>query len=309
MTFEQQAEQFIKAIQNRKRRPATEATVRTYESSLKRILPVLGHLEVSQVNNAGLKILVKNLLDAELAPGTIGRIIAVVRLVVASAVDENGEKLYSRSWNYEFADVPVVVARERKAPMIGGIAVSRSISKAFGAWKGLYALLAGSGLRIGEALALYAGPEDPIQSTWDPETATIYVKSTVVNGHIQPSPKSEAGIRQVDLTPELNDFLKATLSPVTGELLFTNDRGGIVNNVTLYKHSKQDGVPGYHSFRRFRVTHLRQGTTPEGLIKYWVGHEDGSITDRYDRIRENLAARKRFVQQAGLGFELTEASV
>jgi integrase len=75
--------------------------------------------------------------------------------------------------------------------------------------------------------------------------------------------------------------------------------------MTAVNHLKKANIPGFHSLRRFRVTWLRKAIVPEGLTKYWIGHSSNqNITDRYDKIRFDVVARKQFAVQAGLGFKL-----
>jgi len=39
----------------------------------------------------------------------------VVKMVVASAINENGEELYPRKWNHEFLDLPEVKNQKQPA--------------------------------------------------------------------------------------------------------------------------------------------------------------------------------------------------
>jgi integrase len=61
---------------------------------------------------------------------------------------------------------------------------------------------------------------------------------------------------------------------------------------------------GFHSFRRFRVTHLRKQGTPEDLLRFWIGHGDKTITDRYAKLRNDRSFRKAVAESAGIGFAL-----
>jgi hypothetical protein len=62
---------------------------------------------------------------------------------------------------------------------------------------------------------------------------------------------------------------------------------------------------GYHAFRRFRNTHLRNRTEcPEGLRKFWLGHADENMSDRYDKIKEDETFRKEWAERCGFGFKL-----
>ncbi len=56
-----------------------------------------------------LKDLVGKLVAEDLAPKTIGELVSVVKKVVASAVSDDGEKLFPRDWNPEFIDLPAVI--------------------------------------------------------------------------------------------------------------------------------------------------------------------------------------------------------
>jgi NADPH:quinone reductase-like Zn-dependent oxidoreductase len=62
---------------------------------------------------------------------------------------------------------------------------------------------------------------------------------------------------------------------------------------------------GNHAFRRFRNTYLRNRTEcPEGLYKYLMGHAGESMSDLYDKIKEDVPFRKKWAEQCGFGFEL-----
>lgn len=59
---------------------------------------------------------------------------------------------------------------------------------------------------------------------------------------------------------------------------------------------------GFHAFRRFRDTHLRKSRVPDGLIQFWMGHAPESMTDLYDKVRDDAEFRRFASEQAGLGF-------
>jgi len=63
---------------------------------------------------------------------------------------------------------------------------------------------------------------------------------------------------------------------------------------------------GSHAFRRFRNTYLRSHTlTPDGVIKFWMGHAGENMSDLYDKIRQDMKFRRELVEKAGLGFEIS----
>ncbi|HEX8879848.1 MAG TPA: hypothetical protein VF749_07455 [Candidatus Acidoferrum sp.] len=79
-----------------------------------------------------------------------------MKAVVASAVHQNGERLFPRTWNEEFIDAPVV--KYQKQPSTDKKGMESILKEAVGQYRVLYALLAGCGaLRAGEALGLEIG--------------------------------------------------------------------------------------------------------------------------------------------------------
>jgi integrase len=62
---------------------------------------------------------------------------------------------------------------------------------------------------------------------------------------------------------------------------------------------------GSHAFRRFRNTYLRNyAECPEGLYKYWMGHAGKDMSDLYDKIKEDVAFRRKRAERCGFGFQL-----
>jgi hypothetical protein len=61
---------------------------------------------------------------------------------------------------------------------------------------------------------------------------------------------------------------------------------------------------GFHSFRRFRITHLEAVRAHGHLIKVWAGHSLGiDITSEYAKsLKENLSLRLDESDRAGTGF-------
>jgi len=74
----------------------------------------------------------------------------LVKFVVASALDKSGEQMFPRKWNHEFIDLPVVGHQ----PSFDFDTMTNIVHKANGQDRVLRALLAGTGLRAGEALGL-----------------------------------------------------------------------------------------------------------------------------------------------------------
>lgn len=302
MSFETQSKVFIDAIQTQNNGAARASTIRTYESLLKNhILPQIGALEVGEIKSGTLKSLAQALIKKGLKPASIQSVLTLAKLVVASAVNEDGDRLYPRDWNNRFINAPEVAAASQKAPIIDIKSFQDALGHNFDQDKVLWALLAGTGLRIGEALAIVIKSEQD-GNLWDFADATITVRATIVKGRLQPTPKTAAGKRIVDLDPRLNELLKAFVGDSKG-FLFESENGDKAREQTFRDHLPAS-IPGFHSLRRFRVTYLRRAGVPENLLEYWVGHARKSITDRYDKVGEDVVTRKLWATKAGLGFDL-----
>ena len=99
-----------------------------------------------------MKGLVAQMVGEEVSAKMITNVVQVVKGVVASAVNEDGEQLYPRQWNHDFMDLPIVTDQHR--PSFTSETVTAIVEKAAGRYRVLYALCAASGMRIGEALGL-----------------------------------------------------------------------------------------------------------------------------------------------------------
>ena len=304
MKLSTQAAEFMKDLKARKLRPAKPATVKSYDSYIRNhIVPFLGDFELEDIKNAAMKRFAEKLIADELSPATITGILTVTKSIISSLVNDEGDQLVVRKWNGSFIGNPVVNPRKQKTPIISAEGVQGAISKAEGQYKALIALYAGTGLRMSEALAIKRGPDDSKGSYWVPEECLLKIRSQVQYG-VEQDPKTEAGTREVDMTKGLNDYLLSVLGNETG-LVFKNRKAGFINKTTAYQVAEETGIPGFHSLRRYRVTHMRGKQIPDDFIEYWVGHGgQKSITDLYSKLAQNTTLRKEWCQKAGLGFEI-----
>ncbi len=226
--------------------------------------------------------------EAGLSAKSICNYIGLVKLIMASALDENGEQLFPRKWNHDFIDLPVVLKQHQ--PAFTAKTMSSIVEKASGQEQVLYALLAGSGLRIGEAVGLEV-------RHLSADCRTITVEQSCWEGELQ-SPKTENACRQVDLAPDLARLLKAFTAGRQSGLVFTNRVGAPLSQTNLLRRSLHPILAelnvekaGFHAMRRFRATWLRRQQAPEDLIKFWLGHAKQSVTDGYSKLAEDVEFR------------------
>jgi hypothetical protein len=86
-------------------------------------------LLVSSINNPEVKQLVAKMVVAGLSAKSVNNYVQVVKMVVASAINENGEELYPRKWNHEFLDLPEV--KNQKQPACIRLRDSRQFFQGF----------------------------------------------------------------------------------------------------------------------------------------------------------------------------------
>jgi integrase len=302
VTFRQQAKWFLNHSVNRKRHPVKQATITTWQNCTDKWLnPNLGDLLLGSINNATVKTVVTKMNEAGLSPKTISNYIGLVKLVLASAIDANGEELFPRKWNHEFLDIPLV--ENQHQPTFTPEQMTAIVQKATGQEQILYALLAGTGLRIGEAFGLEV-------KHLSPDCGTITVEQSCWEGDIQ-TPKTKNAYRQVDLCTPLANLLKAFIGGRQSGLVFTNEVGKPMSQTKVLRRSlhpilEEIGAEkaGFHAMRRFRTTWLRKQRAPEDLIKFWLGHAKQSQTDGYSMLAHDVEFRREVAEKLGTGFEV-----
>lgn len=299
MTFAEQSEVWFTSLSTRKRSPVKAGSLRTYRSYLdSRILPRIGDVELVDFGNAAMKKFVSSLSRSGLSIKTQTEIISLTKQLVASAVTSEGEQLYPKVWDNNFLDVPLVVASEQKTPSATAEQVSAAVSKAEYPYNGLWALLGGTGLRVGEARAMRYG-DDGTHSAWDADRGVVAIRTAIYRG-VEGSPKTKAGYREVDLPERLNQYLKNTLQGKKDERIFPQAE------TLLRKHLGKTGIEGFHAFRRFRLSFLENFGVPRSIVMFWAGHAQNDVHSRYIKVKEDIDARNIWVQKAGLGFSLAE---
>ena len=299
-TFREQAKGFLNHSMNRKRNPVKPATMQSWQNCVDKWLnPNLGDTPLASINNSTVKGLVAKMHEAELAPKSIANYVGLVKLVVASALDKDGEQLFPRKWNHEFIDLPIV--EKQHQPTFTPETMTAIVQQTYGLFRVLFALLAGSGLRIGEALGLEV-------KHLSENCQTITVEQSCWEGDIQ-APKTKNAYRQVDISSELAKLLKSYIAGRQIGLLFANKAGRPLSQTNLLGRSLHPileelkvAKAGFHAMRRFRTTWLRKQRAPEDLIKFWLGHAEQSVTDGYSKLDEDVDFRKQVAEEIGTGF-------
>jgi integrase len=311
-TFKQQAQWWLdemragRIVSRKKRKPIKPATLAGYQAAVNWLNETIGNATLADIKNEVAKQLVIRMRAADLADKTIVNYFQVLKAVVASAVSSEGEQLYPRNWNFHFIGLPVIDEKKQRKPSLAATEVDQILARAKGRYKVLFALLAGTGLRIGEALGLKLG--DHLSGDF----STIRVRQSVWRGSVQ-TPKTDNAVREIDVPSSLAVFLKASAGGRASGFLFQTESGRPLTQRNVLRDGLEkirrdlnlEEGKAFHSFRRFRTSHLRKNRVPWDLQKLWLGHASRDVTDRYaEQLKEDVEWRKQEAEKVGLGFKL-----
>jgi integrase len=307
LTFRVAAKEWIAECESRKLKPIKASVAHTWKCILKNHLnPLIGELSLSDVGNKTLRSVVAELSAKKLAPATIKNITLVVKLVVASVTDDDGNQIHLRQWNKKVIDAPEVDEKAQHTPSFTSDQVTSIVKTATGRIQMAAILFAATGLRAGELLGLEVRHFDG---------ASVRVEQSVWGGNNRVgTPKTKNAFRVLDLHPDVASLLKSFIGKRKAGYIFQTSGGKPVTQTNLLRrelHPLLNSIKiclcGFHAFRRFRNTFLRQSHCPDALLKFWMGHSAKGMSDLYDKSSEDLTYRRDVAKAMGVGFELPKA--
>jgi integrase len=292
VTFKEQATSYLQRAVSRNRRPLRD-TVSIEGAMNKWIFPTIGDLPLRLVDNLSIKPLVEKMCAVGLKARTINKYVEYVKLVVKSLKASNGEPIHKRIWDAETMDLPIVVYSDQRRPSLKAKTVSELIAASSGQEQSLYVLLAATGMRISEALALEA-------RHFINGGRTIKVEQQVKKDCpvIVKYLKSNAAKREIDLHPDIAEYLQHYLAG-KNELFFSTTKRTphLYANLEdrwltprLIKMVVDEKGMGWHSFRRFRKTWLRGQRCLEDINNFWMAHKPQTMSEVYSHlhVHQNL---------------------
>jgi integrase len=299
-TFKERAEAWLREVQHRRYGKYKTSTIPSIEGALrKHIYPVIGHLPLAQVNNKSCKPLVEAMFNAELSICSVNNYMRLVLQLVRSAKDpETGEPVHRLKWNREYLGLPKIVKDEQHVPAVTAEQVDKLVSESKGDEQSLYVIAAATGKRIAEILGLEA--RHIVNNG-----RTLVVEQSVNRFGRLSGLKTRAAKRNVDVSKAVGDYLLAFIDGKSG-FLFKTKKGTPLRTGNLRRRWLDERLDdyGFHSFRRFRITHLEAVRAHGHLTKVWAGHSLGNdITSEYAKsIKENLPLRLEEAERVGTGF-------
>ena len=252
------------------------------------IFPAIGDLPFRLVDNLTVKPLVEKMVASGLKPRTVNKYVEYIKQVVKSLKAPNGEPVHKRTWDAETMDLPVVEFSEQKRPSLKANPISELIAASTGQEQALYVLLAATGMRISEALALET-------HHFINGGRTIKVEQQVKKdcSIIVTYLKTNAAKREIDLHPDVAEYLRRYMAGKSG-LLFHTTKGTphLYGNLERWLTPRlvQMGLDegGWHAFKRFRKTWLRRRRCLEDINNFWLAHRPQTMSELYSHLHEEL---------------------
>lgn len=290
-------------------------TLDVYTNAVAYLNEKIGDRTLTTFDNAEMKELVST-MEAEtkrngeprFTAKTIVNYYLIAVAVFATAKDRKGKQLFPRQWDLNYIGLPAVDKKAQNTPTFESAEIETILAAAKERYRVLYCLLAGSGLRIAEALGLEIGKH------FSDDCSIVYVRQQrSKKGHkIEAYPKTDAGIRDIDLDPILAMLVKAYIGSRKNGFLFETSGGLPMSprNITrdsLHPILEEMGreSAGFHTFRRFRESILQMSEARTLLIDYWMGHATGEMSGRYGKqLLNNVQWRRDCAAKVGLGFAL-----
>jgi len=209
-------------------------------------------------------------------------------------------------------DLPVVEQAKQRRPSLKADSISKLIQTSSGQEQALYVLLAATGMRVSEALAIET-------RHFINHGRTILVEQQVEKNapRIVQHLKTDTAKREIDLHTDIAEHLRRFAAGKT-VLLFQTANGtpylnGNLEARWLTPRLIQMGLDekgmGFHAFKRFRKTWLRGQRCLEDLNNFWMAHKPKTMSELYSHLHEELQLRLDEATRVGYGFPLPVLSV
>lgn len=224
--------------QTRRRNPIGRNTLKGYANTLAKIYDVIGTLPLSELKS----MQAKKVIDAMVASGCSSKVIdgavMLMQQILAHPKDVDGQPLYTRELDRDVMDVPKVEKAESKAFTAEQIEQTGERTRKYGEqYEVLTYLLASTGARIGEALAIEIDADPETKTTLSKDCRVLYVQSNIhQDGFRAHRPKTNASIREVDIHPDIAALLKDLTDLRTSGYLFCTESGNPILYSNLVKN-------------------------------------------------------------------------
>lgn len=280
ITFAEYARQWVDTYSGRTSRGLRDETRADYRKRLEQdAIPHLGRMRLSAITAADVRGLVQHVAARGVAQNTVRLALAPVKACLATAVEDglirqnpaSGVRIAVATAEPDAAEVKALSEDE----------LARLVAATAADWQLFIRVLAQTGLRISEMIALTYGDVDLGHHR-------VHVRRRVRNGRVGP-PKSRYGRRSVPLTQSLSRELwarrKAAERAGDGDLVWPSHAGGYLSVQNLHRDvlgpaRKAAGVEwaGFHTLRHTCGTILFRRGLNAKQVQLWLGHHSPAFT-------------------------------
>ena len=307
VSFRDQAKTYVRWATTRDREPIRDSS--SIEAALNKwILGAIGDLPLGNVHNITVKPLVTK-MKKSLSARTVNKYVEYIEQIVASLKDgKTGEPVHPRIWDAKEMDLPVIKSKEQRPPALKLNAVNKLVSESEGDEQALYVLLAATGMRISEALALES--KHLVNNC-----RTIQVYQQVDRDR---PPASLSTLRRMRDSAKLTYARRSESTSKhskTARMDCCFRPGTALRTCTTALNNEQRWLTprleamgidekgmGFHAFRRFRKTWLRGKRVQEDINNFWMGHAPETMSETYSRLDLELDLRLTEAESMGVGF-------
>jgi integrase len=280
-TFADYATEWIESYAGRTNSGLKSATISDYRRDIKRAADYFGRTLLVAIDPPAIKKYAKHLVDTGMADATVRRYMAPLKACLATAMEDG----LIRTNPSAGVRLPLAKRKavEESVKALNLDELTALIGNVPGDWRrSLVVLLAETGLRIGEALAL----------TWgaiDVEGRRLHVRQRVLRGEID-TPKSARGRREVPISAatakDLAAMRLASRFSTPTDYVFTNDAGEGIRERSVYRWFKPAaqasgvGWAGFHALRHTAASRWLHAGVSIAQVSKLLGHADASFTLR-----------------------------
>jgi integrase len=277
ITFADYAREWAASYQGRTSRGIRPETLMDYAADLERhAIPQLGRLKLAELEPRDLKRFAAHLAARDLAPNTIRCILAPVRALLATAYEDG--LIRSNPASRLRLTQPNAHRPPEKRKALSEPELQNFLNNLPPDWRLFFELLAHTGLRISEAVALH----------WDDldlAKRTLHIQRRRYRGRLD-TPKSDYGIRTIPLAPELTKKLWRHRAQHPGiQIVFPSETGNYLDPSNIRQRvltptAKKTGLTriGFHTFRHTCATTLFRHNLNAKQIQHWLGHHSPAFT-------------------------------
>lgn len=299
--LDEYARDWVRTYEGRTSRGIRPETIAEYERDLElHVLPVIGHRRLSEVEQRDLKALARHLADKGLAGATVRIVMAPVRALFATAVEEGLLRTNPAAGLRLGVGAKADPTQRRRA--LDEEQLARVIEETPENWRLLVRFLAQTGLRVGELVAL----------RWediDLGNRRVSVRRRLRLGRID-APKSSFGIRQIPISTRLaQDLWRHRSDAADDDPVFLGPEGRALRAEFVLRSvvkpaAARAGVPwaGVHTLRHTCASILFRSGWNAKQVQVVLGHHSPAFTlATYVHLIPDDLPEPRFLHDEGPG--------